>query len=427
MNQNIRKCDEYIIEYIQKEEVSNKESIPILLQYEDTNSFDIHQYLTECGCNICHYYPSIKTYLIHTPINSLKELVNHESITNIKYDREAWILLDNASQTIGVNHYQNESILTGENINIAVLDTGVYPHKDLTLPTNRILAFHDVINGKQEPYDDNGHGTHVIGCIASNGISSNEKYIGIAPKSNIIAVKCITATGKGNISSIIKGIEWVIENKEKYNIKIISMSLGTTSIESYKDDPICQILEEAWNNGITVIVAAGNSGPKNNTISSPANHPLLITVGSSDDRNTNDIHDDVIAGYSSRGPTLDGIEKPDVVAPGTNIISLRSPGSFIDIINSSNRVSDNYFTMSGTSMATPITAGLIALLFETKNNLEPNEIKSILTNGAIKIDSDTNANGKGLINLTNSLALIDSGMQNDHPSCENISKKRPSK
>jgi serine protease AprX len=243
-------------------------------------------------------------------------------------------------------------------------------------------------------YDDNGHGTHVAGCIASDG----PVYRGVAPGANIIGVKVLNKLGSGVLSTVIEGVQWCIDNKDKLAIKVINMSLGSAARENYKEDPVCHAVEKAWKSGIVVCVAAGNEGPDPRTISSPGIHPDIITVGAADDKNSENFSDYEVAEFSSRGPTIDGLSKPDVVCPGTDIISLRSPGSLIDKQNKSARVGSEYIALSGTSMATPICAGIAALVLESDAALSPDDVKTILKQTARPLPgaADENIQGKGM-------------------------------
>lgn len=200
--------------------------------------------------------------------------------------------------------------------------------------------------------------------------------------------------GSGTLADIIEGVEWCIQyNEDNPNepIDIISMSLGGDALryDNEQEDPLVRAVDEAWNAGIVVCVAAGNSGPDPQTIASPGVSEKVITVGALDDNNTANSDDDTVASFSSRGPTVYGKEKPDILAPGVNIISLRSPNSYIDKLQKSSRVGSQYFTMSGTSMATPICAGIAALILQQNPDLTPDEVKELLktarTNGKMKI------------------------------------------
>jgi len=322
-----------------------------------------------------HSINAIKGHL--TP-DRIKQIKDHEAVDRIFYDRIVTSFLDIASEQTGAAKVREQLGLTGKGVTMAIIDTGIYPHEDLTNPANRIIAFQDFINGESDPYDDNGHGTHCAGDAAGNGSASNGKYTGPAPEASIIGIKVLDEQGSGRLSTIIEGLEWCIDHKEVHNIQIISLSLGAPAYESFRDDPLSLAAQAAWHEGIVVVAAAGNSGPSPATISTPAIDPFIITVGSTDDQNTLERADDVIAEYSSRGPTIDTLVKPDVYAPGTNIISLLASGSAIESELPEMVIDESYIQLSGTSMATPICAGIIALMLEANPNLSPNDIKSIL-------------------------------------------------
>lgn len=339
----------------------------------------------------------------------LPKILEFPGVKKIYLDRTVTALLNTATPSTGAPSVWSKLQRKGEGVTIAVVDTGIYPHADLGA---RIIGFKDFIGKKRKPYDDNGHGTHCAGCAAGDGTLSSGLYRGSAPKSSVVGVKVLDQKGSGSLSNVIAGIQWCIQNKAKYNIRIISLSLGSVAELSYKEDPICQIVEHAWNSGIVVVVAAGNSGPKSKTISSPGNHPSVITVGATDDRGTIDPSDDTIANFSSRGPTPDGISKPDIVAPGTSIISLRSPSSYLDRYAADNRVGKNYCSMSGTSMATPLVAGICALIISTNPSITPNEVKQRIKKGAISLGLASNAQGAGIINAEKAVSGSTSKRQN---------------
>ncbi|WP_249670160.1 S8 family peptidase [Bacillus altitudinis] len=322
-----------------------------------------------------------------TPAALEELLANGEHIRKIYLDRQVHALLDVATQSSHADEVvRNGTTLTGEGITVAVVDTGVYPHEDLD---GRIRDFVDLVKQKTKPYDDNGHGTHCAGDVAGDGAASDGLYKGPAPKANIIGVKVLNKQGAGSLSTIIEGVEWCIQFNEDHPddpIHIISMSLGGDAqrYDDEQDDPMVRAVNAAWDQGIVVCVAAGNSGPNSQTIASPAVSQKVITVGAYDDRNTPESSDDVVAPFSSRGPTVYGETKPDLLAPGVNIVSLRSPRSFLDKLDKSSRVDDVYTTLSGTSMATPICAGICALLLEHSPDLTPDEVKTLLKENTSK-------------------------------------------
>lgn len=315
--------------------------------------------------------------------------------------------LNVAMPTVGVDKLWEKGY-TGKGVGIAVIDTGVYPHKDFVDPAtgkSRIVAFKDFVNSKKEPYDDQGHGTHVSGIAAGNGALSAGKYKGAAPDANIIGVKVLDKDGSGRFSDVIKGIQWAIQNKEKYNIKVINMSLGGSVSGTYKDDPVDQAVEKATEAGIVNAIAGGNEGPDAETIGSPGNDPEVITVGALDDKGTLSKSDDDVAKFSSRGPTpVDGLTKPDILFPGVKITAPLSPGSSLDN-PSIPHVGNEYITISGTSMATPGTAGTVADLIQANPKLTPKQIKEILMSSADKLkDYDANTEGAGIVDAPKALA-----------------------
>jgi len=276
--------------------------------------------------------------------------------------------LDISNSTLGINRLWEKGY-TGKGVGICVIDSGLHPHKDFE---GRIKAFVDMNDGKKKPYDPYGHGTHVTGIAAGSGVESSGKYKGVAPDADIIGVR-ITSVGEA-----IKGIQWAIENKDKYGIRILNMSLGDFPIKSYKTDPWAQAAEKAWDAGLLVVVAAGNEGPGEGTISTPGIDPKVLTVGAIDDKNTPEREDDSISLFTSRGPTTpDGLVKPDISAPGVEIYGPLSPGSTIDTPDLPH-AGEKYIAMSGSSMSTPIVSGLAALLLQANPDLTNQEIKDIL-------------------------------------------------
>ncbi len=251
------------------------------------------------------------------------------------------------------------------------------------------------------------HDTHVAGIIAGNGFSSKGKYMGIAPDANIVGIKILKDDGSGNISDVIAGIQWTIDNKSKYNVKVITLSLGTKPRSKCKDDPLCQAVDAAVTAGITVAVAAGNSGPDPSTITSPAVSPNVITVGACDDRKASHPKDINIADFSSVGPTHDGLEKPDILAPGVGINSLANK-------------SLEYNKLSGTSMATPIIAGCIALLYEKDPQMTPSRIKEIIMANATDLGLGPNKQGAGLLNIRKIIDTIKPELPGDKPDYPHI-------
>ncbi|MCL2699065.1 MAG: S8 family peptidase [Defluviitaleaceae bacterium] len=273
--------------------------------------------------------------------------------------------------------------MSGRGVSIAVLDTGVARVDDLAKPQSRLLAFADFVNGKAEAYDDNGHGTHVASIAAGNGYRSKGLYMGIAPGSGIVGVKTLDSGGKGTAVEMLAGLQWTMDNREKYNIRIINLSVGAADFS--KRDPLVRAVEAAWDSGVCVVAAAGNNGPAPGSVTSPGVSRKVITVGASDDADTVEIEGNAVQNYSGRGPTLDCIVKPDVLAPGADIISAKAEG--------------NYIKMSGTSMATPIVSGAVALLLERSPGLTPDDVKYMLRICAADLNFPRNQQGCGVLDI----------------------------
>ena len=369
--------------------------IPIIVQTGPVR--DIHASITglaaATGCRTQRELPLVGSFSARVNAKSLESLSKHPQVKKIWYDREVQAVLDVASPAVQAPPLWDSGV-TGKGVTVAVLDTGIYDHPDLS---GRITGFKDFVKRRTTPYDDNGHGTHVAGDVAANGSLSELRFRGPACEANLVGVKVLDKNGSGQLSTVIEGIQWCIENMEILGIRVLNISLGSATTESYLDDPACQAVEKAWQAGIVVCVAAGNDGPQPKTISSPGNDPLVITVGALDDNNTVPMEDDQVAGFSSRGPTVDGLVKPDVLAPGVNIISLRAPGSQLDKENRDSRVGSWYTALSGTSMATPVCSGVAAQLLQLEGRLTPDEIKKRLTEEARTLNLEPNTQGSGLI------------------------------
>jgi serine protease AprX len=302
-------------------------------------------------------------------------------------------------------------------ISVAIIDSGVAPHPDL--PLSRIRAFKDFVSGVRVPIDTCGHGTHVAGIVAGSGDRSNGAFAGIAPGVDIVALRVLGDDCSGNTSDVIDALEWVARNHETYQIKIVNISLGHAVIESIFTDPLVQAVERLSRQGIAVITAAGNKGinlstgvPGYGGVSVPCNAPSSICVGSLDTRGTFDLTDDRVADASSRGPTrFDLLAKPDLVAPGANIVSLASRGSRLFREFEHLRVPGStglpeYFVLSGTSMASPAVAGAAALLLRDNPALSIHALKiSLQFTARLVGETDVLTQGAGALNIPGAFML----------------------
>ena len=265
---------------------------------------------------------------------------------------------------------------TGQGVNVAVLDTGITPLPDFA---GRLVDGVDLTNGNNPWNDQYGHGTFVAGLIAGDGASSNGEYMGEAPGAGLISVKVAGASGNTKLATVIEGVGWTVAHAAVDNIRVLNMSLGYIPQTSTVQDPLDQAVEKAWAAGITVVVSAGNAGPGNGTILSPGDDPLVITAGAVDDGGQTDPSADTMTSFSSVGPTdPDGWFKPDLAAPGRSVVSLRDPGSTVDVQNPSARIGSANFVGSGTSFSSAITSGAAALLLSAEPSDGPNTVKGTL-------------------------------------------------
>ncbi len=307
-------------------------------------------------------------------LDDLQRLAEDPAVLHIWPDLPVYALLDVSVPLIHVPQVWKEGF-TGKGVRVAVVDTGIDPdHPDFE---GRIGGIHSVVG--DDGKDRFGHGTHVAGIIAGSGKASGGRYRGVAPDATIYSVKVLGDDGSGKSSDVLAGMEWAVEQK----VQVINLSLGTpgpcdgTDAVSYFCDKLVR------ERGITVVVAAGNEGPGESTVGSPGCAREVITVGATDDL-------DRIANFSSRGPTKDGRTKPDVCFPGVNIVAARA-----DSVNLGPVRDGKYMEISGTSMATPHAAGVVALLLEAYPEMKPEEVKKRLMDTAVDLGLPANTQGAG--------------------------------
>ncbi len=310
---------------------------------------------------------------LELPVAAARELADDDNVEQIWPDQPVHIWLDASVPLIGVPRVWADG-KRGHGVVVAVVDTGVdSSHPDLT---GRVALTQDFSG---EGFQDNhGHGTHVAGIIAGSGTSSGGRYTGVAPEATLIAAKVLRSDGSGNMSDVMSGVEWAVEQ----GARVINLSLGADG-SCDGTDALSQICDAAVERGAVVCVAAGNAGPAYYTIGSPGCARRVITVGASDPS-------DYVASFSSRGPTADKRPKPDICFPGVTIASCRARGT------SMGQVLDEYYTAaSGTSMATPHCSGAAALLLEATPARTPQEIKDLLMSSAKDLGADWYTQGRG--------------------------------
>ncbi len=365
-----------------------------MIIYSKSTINEIRDCIIENYGQIKYELPFINAVSVEIPKEKLVNLASHNMIGSISEDaivskapiqRRATAVRTTCGNFSEDAERIYKNTERGKGVGVAIIDTGVSPHYDLIKPYNRIVAFKDLLSNRELPYDDDGHGTHVAGIIAGNGYTSG-KYMGTAPCCNIIAIKALDDSGNGTESDILAALQWIVNNGQYYNIRVINLSLGIKIEPPYEDDPLIKGANAAVRYGYSVVTAAGNNGPGKCTINSPGTSPLVVTVGAVDLTHSNEGFIKV-ANFSSRGPTLSGDTKPDLVAPGVEICSLDG------------RNLKGYAVQSGTSMAAPVVSGVAACLYSVRPDLTPAQVKQILVQDALPIKKeDRFAQGRGLLN-----------------------------
>ena len=284
-----------------------------------------------------------------------------------------------APEAIGADYIWEQGI-TGDGVTIAIVDSGMSIFHALKRDTNkdvRLLAWKDFVNRRKNPIDPNGHGTHLASIMVNSHKGDDKSYNGIAPDADLVVVRVLDKQGRSNYETVIKGIQWVIRNREEYNIKILNLSLTGKVVAPYWADPLNQAVTKAWSKGITVITCAGNQGPDPMTVSVPGNNPYVITVGAFTDAYTpKDWSDDYLAEFSSAGPTQDAFIKPDLIAPGAHMVGLMGNKTYISQNHEANRIGETkYYEMAGTSQAAAAVSGIVALMYQQNPDLTPDEVK----------------------------------------------------
>ena len=294
----------------------------------------------------------------------------------------------------------------GTGVGVAVLDTGISPMNDFA---GRLVHGPD-LSGEGTTIDNYGHGTVMAGVIAGSGADSAGRaggaFTGVAPKATLISVKVAGRNGVTDVSTVLEGMHWVSAYKDQFNIKVLNLSWGVTSTQDPAIDPLNYAVQRLWKQGITVVVAAGNSGPTASTITKPADDPVVLTVGAYNDAQNVDPADDTVPGWSSRGPTAQGLTKPDLVAPGRSLVASRSYGSTVEIENPKSLLPPSYIKGSGSSEAAAVASGLAALLLEQRPTYTPDQVKKALKSSANPIaGTPATTQGAGRVDLAKALTV----------------------
>jgi serine protease AprX len=393
-----------------------------------------HEAIGRAGGSIQRSIPIIHGFTAKVPASSIPSLRTQPGIFAVDVDRPVHLNSTtdgyDAIGDTGSMYHTMKSIkagefwragFTGQGVGIALLDTGVVPVDGMTAMnsdgTSKVTHGPDLSLDNSAPdmryLDGFGHGTHMAGIIAGkdDGVSSADyttgsSFVGIAPDSHLINVKVGGSNGAVDVSQVLAGINWVAEhrNDNGLNIRVLNLSFGTDSTQSYTIDPLAYAAEVAWRRfGLVVVTSAGNSQFGSSALNDPATDPYVLAVGSDDTQGTFGVRDDEVSDFSARG---NGIRNPDLVAPGRSIVSLRNPGSFIDVnYGDTGQVGERFFRGSGTSEAAAVTSGAAALLLSQRPNLTPDQVKMILTSTAHRLPAaDPIAQGHGLVNMKEALS-----------------------
>ncbi|HEX7956875.1 MAG TPA: S8 family peptidase, partial [Pyrinomonadaceae bacterium] len=372
----------------------------------------LEQFISARGGRVLRRYGGFKSAAVELPAVALAALAALPEVRYISKDRPT-LRLGHVSLTTGADAVRTQPAsgggsytLDGTGIGIAVIDSGVSHSHDSFLNQNgdsRIVADVDFTGSGSPAGDPFGHGTHVAALAAGNGSVASGVYTGIAPDASVINLRALDEDGVGTTAGLLDALEWVLDNRATYNIRVVNLSLGTAAVDSYRYDPLCLAVRSLVDAGVVVVAAAGNDGKNADgqkvygLIHSPGIEPSAITVGASNTFDTNSRSDDGVTTYSSRGPTRsywtdssnvvhhDNLVKPDLVAPGNKLVSAESAGNALvtahpELEAYTDGAPDHaMMRLSGTSMATPLVSGAAALLLQANPSLTPNMVKALLT------------------------------------------------
>jgi len=421
---------------------SGSDRVSVILQTDDAGSGRLNSMLNRLGLQVSSRMTQLGAIKVEGSVAAIEKLAAQSEIRHLSLDKKV-MSLGHISATTGADDVRQQTAtspqgvttsygLDGSGIGIAILDSGIDTNhvSFLNAKNNSRVVFSKDFTGENRTDDPYGHGTHVASTAAGNGRVSNGKYIGIAPNANIINLRVLDATGSGSVSGLLGALDWLLTNRTTYNIRVVNMSVGIFAVDSYKNDPVCRAVRRLVDAGVVVAAAAGNNGKDGSgqkiygEVHSPGIEPSAITVGGSNTFGTNLRDDDVVATFSSRGPTrgswkdalgikhFDNLVKPDLVAPGNKMVYAEAANNLLVTqhpeleasVTSNNRRKE--MILNGTSMATPIVAGAAALLLQVNAKLTPNMIKMILMYTAQQLKgSNMLEQGTGEINIEGAVRL----------------------
>lgn len=367
------KIDPYLQKFVGICSKENKELDCVV--YTNNVNYLKKYFINNKLCDVVCTYPFISAVGIKINNKNIFKIARLNIVSYITANALVSCLVHDSKRVMNLP----ENLRVDNSFTCAVIDTGVEPTIDMCMPDNKIVYFKDFVNDREAPYDDNGHGTFVASTLTGSGLVSGGKYGGIVSNQKLVVLKALNHDGETDAFTILNAFEWIYKNQKKYNIKVVCMSFGSTVLGV--NDPLIVGAEALWDKGIAVVVAGGNSGPERETIKSPGASSKLITVGAMDSANFD------IADFSSRGPILNNY-KPDIVAPGVDITA-----------GCNYKINHTYYSkMSGTSVSTPMIAGIVCYLLSINPRFTPNGIKNYLISHTIPITGDRNKEGYGYFN-----------------------------
>jgi serine protease AprX len=367
---------------------SNREGTVNVIVSKKPGSTGVLETAKLLGAKIKSEWEFINTFSAEMKVSMLEELAAHEGIVVINEDSKiistnTGFDVNNASHIAAVQNAYTSSAqvqgaweqgITGKGVTVAVVDSGV-SRASVNDFGSRFIG---QVSTNDDLQDRFGHGTHIAGIIAGDGAASHGKYVGVAPGANILSVKYSDHNGMSTEADLVNALHWIYQNRDHYNIRVVNISSTVGTKSRYTESATAAAVELLWGAGVVVVTSAGNNGYDScSTCSAPANDPFVITVGAIDDNGTKAINDDFQKPWSSAGTTMSGVYKPEVVAPGTNIVSYMPYGKNRNE-KPENVVDGKYFKMGGTSMAAPVVSGVVALMLEANPHLTPNQIKWLL-------------------------------------------------
>jgi serine protease AprX len=380
--------------------------------------------IAEADGEITAELPIVHGFAATVPANRLEQLADDDAVGAVTADREAQltdIWYDDTTTASGFTKSTGATGAwatgnTGNGIGVAIIDTGASDMNDLA----GHLVHGPDLSGEGRVVDTYGHGTVMAGIVGGSGADSAGRtggaFTGIAPGSTIVPVKVAGRNAAVDVSTVLQAMHWVSAYQSQYNIRVVNLSWGVPSTQNPSVDPIDYAVERLWKQGIVVVVAAGNDGPHAGTLLKPADDPLVLTVGAYDDNGNTSTTDDALAAWSARGPTAQGLSKPDVVAPGRKLTATRSFGSFVEQTYPKATIAPSYIRGSGSSEAAAVVSGLTALLLAQRPTLTPDQVKYLFRSTALPMSGYTvNDQGTGRVRLGLALTASVAGAPTQTP------------